>query len=283
MALIEAKDVIKKYKVGTEIITALNGVNLSIDKGEFVAILGTSGCGKSTLLNMLSGLERPTKGDIIVNGVRINKVNEKNMTKFRSKEMGFIFQQYNLIPSLTAIENVMLPLTIQGFSKKERLRRSKAILVQLGLGKRLHNKPSEMSGGQQQRVSIARSLVGNPKIIFADEPTGNLDSKTTIEILEFMQKIVREEQKTLIMVSHDLEVAMYADRIVHMLDGQITYIEIVDKEREEQLHTASLAEEAAKQETAATDKNGETDKAFAAGEAAGSVNIIKEGTEKETK
>lgn len=265
MALIEAKDVIKKYKVGTEIITALNGVNLTIDKGEFVAILGTSGCGKSTLLNMLSGLERPTKGDIIVNGVKINKVNEKNMTKFRAKEMGFIFQQYNLIPSLTAIENVMLPLTIQGFGKKERQRRSKAILVQLGLGKRLHNKPSEMSGGQQQRVSIARSLVSNPKIIFADEPTGNLDSKTTIEILEFMQQIVREEQKTLIMVSHDLEVAMYADRIVHMLDGQITYIEIVDKEREAQLHAASLAEEAAEQE------------------AAGSINIIKEGTEKETK
>ena len=225
MALIEAKDVIKKYKVGTEVITALDGINLSIERGEFVAILGTSGCGKSTLLNMLSGLERPTKGDIIINGVRINKVNEKNMSRFRSKEMGFIFQQYNLIPSLTALENVMLPLTIQGIDKKVRIQRSKAILEKLGLGKRLNNTPGQMSGGQQQRVSIARSLVSNPKIIFADEPTGNLDSKTTVEILEFLQEIVREEKRTLIMVSHDAEVAMYAGRIVHMLDGQITRIE----------------------------------------------------------
>lgn len=225
MALIEAKDVVKRYKVGSEIITALNGINLSIARGEFVAILGTSGCGKSTLLNMLSGLERPTKGDVIINGTKINKVSEKNMSRFRSKEMGFIFQQYNLIPSLTALENVMLPLTIQGVSKKMRLKRSREILVKLGLEKRLHNKPSQMSGGQQQRVSIARSLVSNPKIIFADEPTGNLDSKTTIEILEFMQEIVREEGRTLIMVSHDLEVAMYAGRIVHMMDGEITSIE----------------------------------------------------------
>ena len=147
------------------------------------------------------------------------------MSKFRSKEMGFIFQQYNLIGSLTALENVMLPLTIQGASKKERVARSKAILEHLGLGARLNNKPSQMSGGQHQRVSIARSLVSEPKIIFADEPTGNLDSRTTIEILEILQKIVREQGKTLIMVSHDIEVAMYADRIVHMLDGKITSIE----------------------------------------------------------
>lgn len=225
MALIEAQHVIKKYKVGSEVITALDDVTLSIEPGEFLAILGTSGCGKSTLLNMLSGLERPTKGDVVVNGVRINKVNEKNMSKFRSKEMGFIFQQYNLIGSLTALENVMLPLTIQGVGKKERVRRSKELLEKLGLGARLNNKPNQMSGGQQQRVSIARSLVSEPKIIFADEPTGNLDSHTTIEILEFLQRIVREQGKTLIMVSHDMEVAMYADRIVHMLDGRITSIE----------------------------------------------------------
>ena len=243
LALIEAKDVVKKYKVGSEIITALNGINLSIEKGEFVAILGTSGCGKSTLLNMLSGLERPTKGDIIVNGVRINKVNEKNMSRFRAREMGFILQQYNLIPSLTALENVMLPLTIQGVSKKTRIKRARDILLKLGLGKRLHNKPSQMSGGQQQRVSIARSLVSNPKIIFADEPTGNLDSKTTIEILEFMQEIVREQQKTLIMVSHDMEVAMYAGRIVHMLDGQITSIE-ENKENIAKLMTGAEGEKA---------------------------------------
>lgn len=243
MPLIEAREVVKKYKIGSEIITALDGINLDIEEGEFVAILGTSGCGKSTLLNMLSGLERPTKGEIKINGVTINKVSEKNMSKFRAQVMGFIFQQYNLIPSLTALENVMLPLTIQGKPKKERARRSKEILVRLGLGSRLRNKPSEMSGGQQQRVSIARSLVCNPKIIFADEPTGNLDSKTTIEILEFMQKIVREENRTLIMVSHDMEVAMYADRIVHMLDGRIVNIEIIDQTREDKIHACNEAAE----------------------------------------
>ncbi len=231
MALIEAKDVVKKYKVGSEIITALDGINLSIEPGEFVAVLGTSGCGKSTLLNMLSGLERPTKGDVIVNGVRINKVSEKNMSRFRAREMGFVFQQYNLISSLTAIENVMLPLTIQGISKKARIKRSREILIRLGLGKRLNNKPSQMSGGQQQRVSIARALVGNPKIIFADEPTGNLDSHTTGEILEFLQEIVREQHKTLIMVSHDQEVAQYAGRIFHMLDGRVTGIEELPQNR----------------------------------------------------
>ena len=237
MAIIEAKDVVKKYKVGQEIITALDGINLEIMQGEFLAILGTSGSGKSTLLNMLSGLERPTKGDIIVGGVRINKVSEKNMAKFRAKEMGLIFQQYNLIPALTALENVMLPLTIQGYSKKVRVKKAKEMLSLLGLGKRLHNRPPQMSGGQQQRVSIARSLVGNPKIIFADEPTGNLDSKTTEEILQFMQKIVWEDGKTLIMVSHDMEVARYADRIVRMRDGQIIDIEIVDQDREAILRT----------------------------------------------
>lgn len=248
MPVIEAKGLVKKYKVGNEIITALDGLSLDIEQGEFLAILGTSGCGKSTLLNMLAGLERPTKGDIIINGVKINKVNEKNMSKFRSKQMGFIFQSYNLIASLTALENVMLPLTIQGVSRKQRIKRSKEILVMLGLGHRLHNRPAQMSGGQQQRVSIARSLVSNPKIIFADEPTGNLDSRTTDEILAFLQEIVRKENKTLIMVSHDLEVAQYADRIVHMLDGKIQSIEVVNQAREDKLHEQALLEEVAKVE-----------------------------------
>ena len=205
--VLETKGLIKKYKVGSEIITALAGVDIKIYKGEFVAVLGTSGCGKSTLLNMISGLERPTKGDIIIGSTRINKVSERNMARFRSREMGFIFQAYNLIPSLTAMENVTLPLMLQGVSKKKREKKAKAMLIELGLGKRLHNKPSQLSGGQQQRVAIARSLVTEPKIIFADEPTGNLDTKTTIEILSFLQQIVRKRQCTLIMVSHDLEVA----------------------------------------------------------------------------
>ncbi|PWM51968.1 MAG: macrolide ABC transporter ATP-binding protein [Clostridiales bacterium] len=220
----ETKGLIKKYKVGSEIITALAGVDIKIYKGEFVAVLGTSGSGKSTLLNMISGLERPTKGDIIIGGTRLNKVSERNMARFRSREMGFIFQAYNLIPSLTAMENVTLPLMLQGVSKKKREKRAKAMLIELGLGKRLHNKPSQLSGGQQQRVAIARSLVTEPKIIFADEPTGNLDTKTTIEILSFLQQIVRKRQCTLIMVSHDLEVAQYADRIIHMRDGKVIKI-----------------------------------------------------------
>lgn len=222
--VLETKGLIKKYKVGSEIITALAGVDIKIYKGEFVAVLGTSGCGKSTLLNMISGLERPTKGDIIIGSTRINKVSERNMARFRSREMGFIFQAYNLIPSLTAMENVTLPLMLQGVSKKKREKRAKAMLIELGLGKRLHNKPSQLSGGQQQRVAIARSLVTEPKIIFADEPTGNLDTKTTIEILSFLQQIVRKRQCTLIMVSHDLEVAQYADRIIHMRDGKVIKI-----------------------------------------------------------
>lgn len=222
--VLETKGLIKKYKVGSEIITALAGVDIKIYKGEFVAVLGTSGSGKSTLLNMISGLERPTKGDIIIGGTRLNKVSERNMARFRSREMGFIFQAYNLIPSLTAMENVTLPLMLQGVSKKKREKRAKAMLIELGLGKRLHNKPSQLSGGQQQRVAIARSLVTEPKIIFADEPTGNLDTKTTIEILSFLQQIVRKRQCTLIMVSHDLEVAQYADRIIHMRDGKVIKI-----------------------------------------------------------
>ena len=219
--MIAAKNVVKKYKVGSEIITALNGVDIEIAKGEFVAILGTSGSGKSTLLNMLAGLERPTKGEIYVNGVLLNQISEQGMAKFRAKQMGFIFQAYNLIPAFTALENVTLPLIFQGYPKKKREKMAKDILEEMGLGKRLYNKPSQMSGGQQQRVSIARSLVNDPKIIFADEPTGNLDSHTTEEILKYLQSIVREKGRTLIMVSHDMEVAEYADRIIRMTDGKI--------------------------------------------------------------
>lgn len=221
MAIIEAREVIKKYKVGQEIITALNGINLEIMQGEFLAILGTSGCGKSTLLNMLSGLERPTKGDIIVNGVRINKVSEKNMSRFRAKEMGFIFQSYNLIGSLTALENVMLPLTIQGYSRKIRTQKAKEMLALMGLEKRLHNRPNQMSGGQQQRVSIARSLVANPKIIFADEPTGNLDSKTSQDVLSLMKVTGQRFGQTMVMITHNEEIAQMADRIIRIEDGRI--------------------------------------------------------------
>lgn len=224
--IIEVKNLIKKYRVGSEIINALNGVDLQIEKGEFLAIVGTSGSGKSTLLNMMSGLERPTKGEILLNGTSINKVKEKDMATFRSKHMGFIFQHYNLLTALTALENAALPLVLQGVAPRERNKRAVEMLKILGLGERMKNKPTQMSGGQQQRVSIARALINNPKILFADEPTGNLDTRTTQEIMELLTGTVKEKGQTLVMVTHDLGVANYADRVIHMVDGEITCEEI---------------------------------------------------------
>lgn len=222
--LIEIKGLTKKYRLGQEIITALDNVNLTIEEGEFLCILGTSGSGKSTLLHIIAGLERATKGDVLLKGVSLTKMKEKNMAGFRRKYMGFIFQSYNLISSLTAMENVALPLIFDGVPKKIRQKRARELLVQLGLQHRLKNKPNEMSGGQQQRVSIARALVNNPKIIFADEPTGNLDSKTTIEIMNILKEKVKSAGVTLIMVTHDLEIAEYGDRVISMRDGKIIKI-----------------------------------------------------------
>jgi putative ABC transport system ATP-binding protein len=224
--IIEVKNLTKKYRVGSEIISALNGVDLHIERGEFLAIVGTSGSGKSTLLHMMSGLERPTKGEILINGMLINKVREKDMASFRRKHMGFIFQHYNLLTALTALENAALPLVLQGVNTRERNKRAVEILKTLGLGDRMKNKPNQMSGGQQQRVSIARALINNPKILFADEPTGNLDTKTTREILELLTTMVKEKGQTLVMVTHDMEVASYADRVIRMVDGKIICEEI---------------------------------------------------------
>lgn len=220
-ALIEVKGLTKKYRVGQEIITALDHVDLAIEEGELLCILGASGSGKSTLLHVMSGLERPTRGEVWIKGVSLLKMKERKMAGFRRKYMGFIFQSYNLIPTLNALENVTLPLLFDGVSKKTREQRAYELLVQLGLKKRLKNKPTELSGGQQQRVSIARALVNNPKIIFADEPTGNLDTKTTKEILELLTTTIKEKGQTLVMVTHDWDVASYADRIIHMVDGVI--------------------------------------------------------------
>ncbi|NLT94169.1 MAG: ABC transporter ATP-binding protein [Clostridia bacterium] len=219
--IVEVKGLVKKYRVGSEIITALNGVDLQIEKGEFLAIVGTSGSGKSTLLNMMSGLERPTKGEIWINNVLLNKVKEKDMAAFRRSYMGFVFQSFNLLGSLTALENAVLPLVLQGVGSRERTQRGKELLKTLGLEKRMLNKPNQLSGGQQQRVSIARALINNPKIIFADEPTGNLDTKTTKEIMELLTSTIKKNGQTLVMVTHDWDVAAYADRIVHMVDGVI--------------------------------------------------------------
>jgi putative ABC transport system ATP-binding protein len=219
------KNVRKVYRVGSEKVVALDDVSFSIDEGEVCCFLGTSGSGKSTLLNLLAGLEKPTSGTIEINGKVISKMNEKKISKFRQKHIGFIFQSYNLLPALTAVENVALPLTFRGITKSSRIKRSKDQLKKVGLGKHLKHKPTQMSGGQQQRVGIARAFVSNPEIVFADEPTGNLDSKTTKEIMGMMMEFVRENNRTMILVTHDKTIAEYADKVVYILDGNIVKIE----------------------------------------------------------
>lgn len=221
MAILELKKVVKKYRVGKNIVTALDGVDLAVEEGDFVAILGTSGCGKTTLLNLAAGLERPTKGEVVFRGVTISKLKENQMVQFRRKQMGFIFQSYNLLPALTALENVALPLVFDGLAPRDRQKRAVEMLKSVGLGDRIRHKPVEMSGGQQQRTSIARALITRPRIVFADEPTGNLDTKTTHEVLQLLQKAVKQNRQTLLVVTHDRDVAEYADRIIHMVDGKI--------------------------------------------------------------
>ena len=225
MAFIEVKNLRKVYRLGNEKVYALKNINLEISRGEVCCILGTSGSGKSTLLNMLAGLEKPTRGDIFINGVNIAKLNERKLARFRQENTGFVFQSYNLIPQLTALENVGMPLMFKGISKKVRNKRALAMLKAVGLGERMKHRPNQMSGGQQQRVGIARAFVAKPNVIFADEPTGNLDTKTTEDVMALMVRMCRKHGLTLIIVTHDLEIAEYADRIVHIIDGEITSVE----------------------------------------------------------
>ncbi|MBQ7839993.1 MAG: ABC transporter ATP-binding protein [Lachnospiraceae bacterium] len=223
--VIQVKDLYKIYRVGDSKVRALNGVDFTIYKGEFCSIVGTSGSGKSTLLNMLAGLEKPTKGEIIIAGEHMETKTENQLVKFRREHIGFIFQSFNLMGTMTALENVALPLTFQGVSKEARMKKANTLLDMVGLKKYKHHKPTQMSGGQQQRVGVARALVVNPEIIFADEPTGNLDSNTSEEVMRLMQKVVREKQQTLVMVTHDNHLAGFADRIFHIIDGKIVQIE----------------------------------------------------------
>lgn len=222
--LIVLNNVRKIYRMGDEKIVALNDISLSIAKEEFVCLLGTSGSGKSTLLNMMAGLEKPTKGQIIIGKHHVEKMNEKQLAQFRQLNIGFVFQSYNLIPTLSALENVSLGLTFRGISRKVRDKMAKEMLKAVGLGNRLNHKPSEMSGGQQQRVSIARAFVGKPKIVFADEPTGNLDTKTTIEVMDLITGMAKENQQTLIIVTHDVEISPYGHRVIYLRDGNIEKI-----------------------------------------------------------
>ena len=222
--IIEVKDVTKIYKVGNEKIVALDKVNLTINRGEFCCLLGTSGSGKSTLLNVMAGIEKLTSGEIIIRNRKINKMSERELSIFRQKYLGFIFQSYNLISSLTAFENVELPLIFKEVLPKKRKKLVKEIIKAVGLLGRAKHKPSQMSGGQQQRVGIARAFVSSPEIVFADEPTGNLDTKTTMEIMNLIKNIAKEYNQTIVMVTHDSRIAEFADKVINIHDGQIASV-----------------------------------------------------------
>lgn len=229
--IIQVRNLYKIYQVGTNKVHALDGVDFTMYQGEFCAIVGPSGSGKSTLLNMLAGLEKPSKGEIVIAGKHIERMNENQLVGFRRENVGFIFQSYNLLQTLNAVENVALPLSFRGVPKRIRNQRAKKFLKLVGLEKQMKHMANAMSGGQQQRVGIARALVLNPKIIFADEPTGNLDTKTTKEVLALMQRIVREQNQTLVMVTHDNFIAGFADRQFRIVDGKI--VKIVEREEKE--------------------------------------------------
>lgn len=219
--------------MGDSIVRALDGVSFEIHKGEFCAIVGTSGSGKSTLLNMLAGLEKPTKGEIVISGSHIEKMKEDELVRFRREHVGFIFQSFHLIGTMNALENVALPLMFRGDPAKERLRKADRMLSLMGLDRHKKHMPNQMSGGQQQRVGVARALVSDPDIIFADEPTGNLDSHTSEEVMRLMRRVVQNQGKTLVMVTHDDHLAEYADRVFHIIDGKIVKIDVNTSEKNE--------------------------------------------------
>lgn len=219
--IIEVKNLRKEYPVLDETVVALEHVNLAIPQGQICCIYGESGSGKSTLLNQLAGMEKPTKGGVRITGVSISRLDERQLAEFRQKHLGFVFQSYNLLPNLNAIENVAMPLMFRGVPKRKRETIARAMLKRVGLGKRMNHYPTQMSGGQQQRVGIARAFVTRPQVVFADEPTGNLDSKTKTEVMDMICSFARDFNQTIVLVTHDDNMAQYADRIVTLLDGRI--------------------------------------------------------------
>lgn len=219
--IIEVKNLRKEYPVLDETVVALERVNLAIPQGQICCIYGESGSGKSTLLNQLAGMEKPTKGGVRITGVSISRLDERQLAEFRQKHLGFVFQSYNLLPNLNAIENVAMPLMFRGVPKRKRETIARAMLKRVGLGKRMNHYPTQMSGGQQQRVGIARAFVTRPQVVFADEPTGNLDSKTKTEVMDMICSFARDFNQTIVLVTHDDNMAQYADRIVTLLDGLI--------------------------------------------------------------
>ncbi|MBL6657508.1 MAG: ABC transporter ATP-binding protein [Flavobacteriales bacterium] len=220
MAVIDIKNIARHFTVGNEVIKALKSIDLSIEKNEFVALMGQSGSGKSTLMNILGCLDTPTKGSYSLANNNVSQLNDNNLAEIRNKEIGFVFQSFNLLPKSTALENVMLPLIYAGFNKEEREKKALDALEKVNLSDRVNHRPNELSGGQRQRVAVARALVNNPSIILADEPTGNLDSATSVEIMALFQEI-HKNGNTVIIVTHEDEIAQYTHRIVRLKDGEI--------------------------------------------------------------
>ena len=220
--IIEVRNLHKEYPLGEETVVALGRINLTIRRGEICCIFGTSGSGKSTLLNLLAGLEKPTSGEVRIGGVPLSRLGEEALAAFRQRHLGFVFQSYNLLPGMTAVENVALPLMFRGIPPAVREKAAREMLRRVGLAHRLDHYPRQMSGGQQQRAGIARAFLARPDVVFADEPTGNLDSHTTVEVMEMICAFSRDFHQTIVLVSHDPEMAAYADRIVTLIDGEIT-------------------------------------------------------------
>lgn len=226
--MIKVEHLRKVYRTGKEKVLALSDINLELQKGEFCCIVGASGSGKSTLLNQLAGLEKPSRGSVVIDGQNVSAMSENQLAIFRQQKLGFVFQSYNLLPTLTATENVALPLMFKGISKRKREALAREQLKQMGLAKRARHKPTEMSGGQQQRVGIARAFVGKPAVIFADEPTGNLDSHTTVQVMNAILSLIRKHKITFVMVTHERELAACADRIITLRDGKVLRNETIE-------------------------------------------------------
>ncbi len=220
MALIETQDLWKTYIMGSEEIHALRGVSIQIQRGEYVAIMGPSGSGKSTLMNLIGCLDTPTKGSYLLNNKQVSQMNDDELARIRNEEIGFVFQTFNLLPRATALHNVELPLVYAGVSAKDRVERAKAALSKVELDTRMSHRPNELSGGQRQRVAIARALVNNPSILLADEPTGNLDSKTGVEIMALFERL-HAGGNTIVLVTHEPDIAAHAHRVIHIRDGQV--------------------------------------------------------------
>jgi len=223
--VISLRDIKRHFKVGTEVVRALRGLSLTINKNEFVALMGPSGSGKSTLMNLLGCLDTPTSGQYLLNDKDVSKLDDNSLAEIRNKEIGFIFQTFNLLPRSTALENVMLPLVYAGFNKVKRMERAEEVLGDVQLSDRMLHKPNELSGGQRQRVAVARALVNRPSIILADEPTGNLDSKTSIEIMGLLEEI-HKAGNTIIVVTHEEDIAQHAHRIIRLIDGEVASDEL---------------------------------------------------------